>query len=104
MTIIQPNKTNRLTNVVFTMSLLALLGVASWSIVLYNRTVNMTHDISGKDREYQALLAKNAELKNALYAITDAKNLRHVAEASGLVPVAHPEYIEEDRAPALAAR
>ncbi|MDO8585070.1 MAG: hypothetical protein Q7R85_03045 [bacterium] len=104
MTIIQPNRTNRLTNIVFAMSLLALLGVATWSIMLYNKTVNITHDISEKDQEYQALLAKNAELKNTLYTITDVKNLRRAAEALGFAPITRPEYVEEDKAPVLAAR
>ncbi len=104
MTIIQPNRTNRLTNIVCAMSLLALLVVAAWSIVLYNKTVNATHDISAKEAEYKALLVKNAELKNTLYTLTDAKNLRHIAEVSGLVPIIRPEYIEEGSAPVLAMR
>lgn len=104
MTIIQPNRTNHLTNIVFAMSLLALLAVAVWSIALYNATVNVTHEISAKEREHNALLAKNAELKNAFYAVTDIKNLRRVAETSGLRPITNPEYVEEGRVPTLAVR
>lgn len=103
MTIIQPNRSSRGINLVFTASMLALLATASWSIVLYNGTVNITHDIAAKEREYKALLGKNAELKNTFYALTDANNLRRAAESAGLRAIARPEYIEE-RAQALAAR
>lgn len=104
MTIIQPNKSSRGINLIFTASMLALFATASWSIVLYNGTVNTAHDISAKEREHKVLLAKNAELKNTFYALTDANNLRRAAESAGLRAIARPEYVEEGRAPALAAR
>ena len=103
MTIIQPNKTQRGIRIVFAGSILALFGVALWSIVLYNRTVNMAHEISANERAYKAMLVKNGELKNTLYALTDVKNLRRTAANLGLVPIRQPEYIEEDRASALAS-
>ncbi|MBI2075384.1 MAG: hypothetical protein HYT82_01810 [Candidatus Harrisonbacteria bacterium] len=103
MTIIEPNKTQRGVRIVFAGSIVALIGVALWSIVLYNRTVNMAHEISAYERAYNAMLVKNGELKHTLYALTDVKNLRRVAANLGLVPMRHLEYIEEDRAPALAS-
>lgn len=84
--------------------MLALLVAASWSIVLYNNTVNVAHDTAAKEREYKALLGKNAELKNTFYALTDANNLRRAAESAGLRAIARPEYVEEGHVPALAAR
>lgn len=104
MTIIQPNRSSRGINLVFTASILALLATASWSIVLYNGTVNIAHDISAKEREYKTLLAKNAELKNTFYALTDTNNLRRAAESAGLRAIARPEYVEESHSPTLAAR
>ena len=103
MTIIEPNKTKRGVRIVFMGSILALFGVALWSIVLYNRTVNMAHEISANERAYNAMLVKNGELKNTFYALTDVKNLRRAAAHLGLVPIVHPEYIGEDKAPAFAS-
>lgn len=104
MTIIQPNNTHRVTTLFFAASMAALLAVAAWSIALYNGSVNIAHEISAKEQEHKALLAKNAELKNTFYAVTDAEHLRRIAESSGLRPIVNPEYIEENHAPALAAR
>lgn len=103
MTIIEPNKTNRGVKLLFAGSIAALMGAAFWSIILYNKTVNMEHDIVTKNREYQALLAKNGELKQTLYSMTDVKNLQRAARDGGLTLIAHPEYVEPGSRVALAA-
>lgn len=64
----------------------------------------MTHDIAAKEKEYKALLTKNAELKQAFYALTNTNNLQRAAEAAGLRVIARPEYVEEHSAPILAVR
>lgn len=105
MTIIEPNK-NRLAkkiNLLFITSLLVLLFVAVWSIFVYNQTVNLGYKLNISEREYKAQFTRNAELKNDLYKIIDAKNLHNVAKSSGLVKVVSPEYLEASPKPLLAS-
>lgn len=94
MTILEPNKSTTRVNKFFVCSVSALIAVALWSIFVYNQTVNVAHSITSYEKEYKLLLAKNAELKNRIYAVTDVKALRQFAAGRGLVPVKSPEYVE----------
>ncbi len=104
MTIIEPNKNKQRINRFFAFSVLSLFSVALWSILIYNQTVSLSHDLIDGEREYKNALTRNAELKNIRYTMTDAKNLRHSAESHGFVGIKNPEYFEVDDSSILARR
>lgn len=104
MTIIGPNKAAKVANHMLILSLASLLVIAVVSIFVYNQTVNLTHEVKTKERDHQALLTENAELKNSRYNMTDIKNLTVAARTAGLVKPIDIEYIERNEIPSLASR
>lgn len=106
MTIIEPNKNikKKRSNLFLAGSIAALFGVAIWSIVTYNETVNLNHSIKISEAKIRELSAQNAELKNSEFQTTDTKRLREVAALRGLVKIEHPRYLEIDSSAILASR
>lgn len=104
MTIIEPNKNRRSTNIIFWGSIALLIGVALWTISVYNQTVNLSHEIKSAEAKAGALEAGNAELKNKRYGLMDAGKLHSIAVSYGLVKITRPEYLELTSAGALANR
>ena len=98
MTIIEPNKNikKKQSNLMLVGSIAALLGVALWTIVVYNQTVTLGHKFSEAKNQLQELTSRNAELKNNSYQVMDTKSLHGVAREFGLVKVENPEYLETD--------
>lgn len=93
MTILEPNKHQGVNQLLWSSAVL-LLMVTGWSIVVYNETVLLHHELGDKEAAYQAAMTKNAGLKNERYAQTEGKMLRGIAEARGLVKVRNPEYVK----------
>ncbi len=104
MTIIGPNKAAKMANNMLIVSLASLLGIAVVSIFIYNQTVNLTHELKTKEKDHQAMLTENAELKNNRYNMTDSKNLAFAAKSGGLVKAQDIEYVEGDEVASLASR
>lgn len=104
MTIIEPNKNRRSANILFWGSIGLLIGVALWTISVYNQTVNLSHEIKSVEAHAGALETGNAEMKNKRYGLIDARELHAVAAAHGLVKVSRPEYLEISSSAALANR
>ncbi len=77
-------------------SIAALLGVAFWTIMVYNQTVILSKEFSEVKNHLEELVAKNAELKNDSYSAIDTKSLHNIAREFGLVKVENPEYLETD--------
>jgi hypothetical protein len=104
MTIIEPNKNRKSTNILFWGSIALLIGVALWTISVYNQTVNLSHEIKSAEAKAGALEAGNAELKNKRYGLMDARELHAIAASYGLIKITHPEYLELPPVAALANR
>ncbi len=102
MTIIEPQKNKRSINVLLLSSISLSLCAVFFSVFVYNSTINLVRASSGAHGDEQSALTRNAELKNKLYSLLDAKNLRALAEAQGLKRVANPEYLEVQAVPILA--
>lgn len=94
MTIIEPNKeiNKKKSNLLLVGSIAALLGVAFWSIIVYNDTVSLAHKIKEAKNSYQDLVSQNAELKNQRYALLDNREAHALTIKYGLVKV-EPQYI-----------
>lgn len=104
MTIIEPNKNRRRVDILFWGSIALLLGVALWSISVYNQTVNLSHELRLSEDRERTLEAENAELKNERYSLINSKQLHAIASAHGLVKATRPEYLEIAPGNALANR
>ncbi len=106
MTIIEPNKNikKKRSNWFLAGSIAALFGVAIWSIITYNETVNLSHSIKISEAKIRELSAQNAELKNSEFQTTDTKRLHLVAAERGLVKIEHPRYLGVDPPDALVSR
>ena len=94
MTIIEPNKNKKTVAKLLWGGGALLFGIAIWSVMVYNETVNIEQAIKIKDTELHETKAKNIELQNTLYALTDVRRLREAADRAGLMRVEKPEYIE----------
>ncbi|KKR88753.1 MAG: hypothetical protein UW50_C0001G0171 [Candidatus Wolfebacteria bacterium GW2011_GWA1_44_24] len=96
MTIIQPNKKNKL-NFLISILMLILAVVAVWSVFLYNQLVDFRHEIASYEKSASETEVKNAELKNELFQIVNPKNLESLMNDGALVLEKNPTYIKEQQ-------
>ena len=98
MTIIHPHKTLPFINIIFTI-LAGILVVSSvWLVFLYNRSVNLDHDISGLKAQIKNTETETAELKDRIFTILDTQALSRIAETEGLVKEGNPKYLDVPQA------
>ena len=91
MTVIQPNKKESSTHLIFVFGSILVL-VASLCVVLYSKTVSVKHDILAMQTEIDDMKVKNAELKNSFYSLVDSRELEKLAETKGLVNDKNPQW------------
>ena len=96
MTIIQPNKNNQKINILVSALATTTVIAAVLGVFLYNQLINIRHEISRQEENLQKIEVANAELKNNLYQITDAKNLETSAAQNGLVLEKKPQYLKNE--------
>lgn len=94
MTIIQPNKNNH--KITFGISFLMIITItaAIWGIFLYNQLVNLRHEVKRQENNLRQAEVTNAELKNNLYSILDAKNLESLINNQSLIFDKNPNYLK----------
>lgn len=94
MTIIQPNKTSYKAN--FWVLILTLTSVSAtvWIIFLYNQLVDFRHEVRTQETNLSQAEVMNAEFKNNLYTIIDAKNLESSNNNESLILDKNPEYVK----------
>jgi len=68
------------------------VAAAVWGIFLYNRLVDMRHEVKRQEENIRRAEVTNAELKNNLYNILDAKNLEPLINKQSLIFDKNPEY------------
>lgn len=62
-------------------------------VFFYNQVVNNSHEITQQRNDLRSIEVKNAELKSALYALTDTQKIKEFAESNGLVIEKNPNYV-----------
>ncbi len=94
MTIIQPNKEKiKIWKLAVPLLAIILTG-AYFSILFYNKSVDMNHALAVKEKELKSLQATNGELKNKVYAFSDPSNINKIVGAAGLTLDKRPVYLE----------
>src|SRR5690349_18678165 len=99
MTIIQPNKQRSSYRLILGLFFLFLFVGALGAVFLYNNVVDLGNRLAAKEKTLQSLEVSNAELKNKLYALTDARTAKEKLQASSLVLDQHPEFITIEPSP-----
>jgi hypothetical protein len=94
MTIIQPNKNNYKMSFLISVLLITSISAALWGVFLYNQLVNVRHEIKRQENNLRQAEVMNAELKNNLYSIIDAKNLKSSTDSQSLILDKNPEYVK----------
>ncbi len=92
MTFIHPDRQNIILNVL----LFGLIGLVTvsviWLILLYNKTVSLTHGAEAMRASAGQIESSNSELKGQIFALFDPDKVATFAAAHGLVASAHPDY------------
>lgn len=94
MTIIQPHKTAFKANFLIFMLMMSAIAAALWGIFLYNRMVDLRHEIKKREGDFSRAEVINAELKNNLYSIIDAENLELLKNSQSLILDKNPVYVK----------
>lgn len=68
----------------------AVLG----GMFFYNQVVNNSHEITERRSTLRDVEVRNAELKTALYELTDAQTMQEFAASNGLVVEKNPGYVK----------
>lgn len=63
-------------------------------VFFYNQVVNNSHEMTQRRGELRDIEVKNAELKSALYALTDTRTVEVFAMENGLVVEKNPNYVK----------
>lgn len=94
MTFIKPNKNNALFRFLLALIVVGLVGGTFWLITLYNRTVNLDHEIATAKAQLDSIGAENAAINNRIVTILgNSDQLAAVATSDGLVVDAKPQYM-----------
>lgn len=93
MTIIRQKKDcNTIKNWTIALSVGAACAAIS-GIFFYNQVVNNSHEIAQRRGDLRSIEVKNAELKSALFSLTDTKKMEEFAASNGLVIEKNPNYV-----------
>jgi hypothetical protein len=94
MTIIQPYKNTYKANFLILILVFSLISMTIWGVFLYNQLVNVRHEIKTQGANISRAEVASAELKNALYNVVEAKNLKASLDNQALVLDKNPEYVK----------
>src|SRR6185369_15737829 len=97
MTFIQPTKHKNIFNLLLVALSIAVFGGTFWLVIAYNKTVNLSHDISAMKAKLDAIGAENTALQNTMIATLGGRNLSAVASAHSLVQEKSPQYFTLDK-------
>ena len=71
-----------------------MVAISLWGIFLYNEGVSARHDTRKQEIALRTIEVENSELKNAIYRMTDQKNLEGSIATQALVLEKTPRYIK----------
>jgi len=72
---------------------IAILGGTFWLVVVYNQTVNTTHNIAAAKAQLDAIGSQNTALNNQMVATLNTSQASALAAQDGLVQDNKPQYI-----------
>ena len=94
MTIIQPNKNNNFLNILLAFLGLSLILGVVWLVILYNRNVDITHNLKKIQNEFREVQTVNTELKDSIFKFFSGQNLENLAQQRQLIKEVKPEYFK----------
>ncbi|HUC01981.1 MAG TPA: hypothetical protein VMA75_03685 [Candidatus Paceibacterota bacterium] len=97
MTFIQPTKHINTLNVAIALLVVALLGGTFWLVVAYNKTVDLSQDITSDKAQLQSIGAQNTALNNQVLDTLGGADFTSLAAADGLVEDKNPQYFTIDQ-------
>jgi hypothetical protein len=97
MTFIQPTKHANLLNVIIIMLVIALLGGTFWLVIAYNKTVDLSQDITTAKAQADSIGAQNTLLNNQILATLGDVDSSALASADNLVTDKNPQYFTIDQ-------
>jgi hypothetical protein len=92
MTFIQPTKHANILNAVIAMLVIALLGGTFWLVIAYNKTVDLSQDITTDKATLDSIGAQDTALNNQILATLGGDDFSALASADGLVEDKNPQY------------
>ena len=92
MTFIQPKKYFDIQNVVIAMLVVLVLVGTFWVVVGYNKTVDLSHDITSAKTQLNAVGAQNTSLNNDIIATLGGGQIGSIASVDNLVEDTKPQY------------
>lgn len=96
MTLIQPAEKNIIHIALFFMIAVLVTG-SFWLILLYNRSVDLEHQISDGQAALRKLQSGKAELQDKIFTLLSDANLQSVSAERHLVKDTAPEYFKADQ-------
>lgn len=94
MTIIRQKKEFDLIKVWGTGLSISAACAAVAGIFFYNQVVNNSHEMAQRRENLRDIEVKNAELKGALYALSDSQHVQEFAVKKNLVVEKNPNYVK----------
>jgi cell division protein FtsL len=92
MTIIRPNKNKSPWNSAVIVLGSGILCCFALTIFLYSRAVSLKHETEQMEDKISEARLKNAELKSALFHLTDLEDLEKLAAEKGLIKDKNPQW------------
>jgi len=92
MTFIQPKKYFDIQNVVIAMMVVLVLVGTFWVVVGYNKTVDLSHNITAAKTKLDAVGAQNTSLNNNVTGMLGGGQVSALAAADNLVQDNKPQY------------
>ncbi|BCX16218.1 MAG: hypothetical protein KatS3mg098_447 [Candidatus Parcubacteria bacterium] len=96
MTVIEFSRRDLKINFLALTLVLILILVSAWMILVYNKSVDLKHDILLAREKLEDYQVKNAELKNNLFQILDNLDEESILASSGLVLDKSPQYFKRN--------
>lgn len=92
MSIIQPNKRDNIVVLIIGIMLLFVVFTVG-NIMIYSKTVSVTHELNSMKSELASLEVSNAGLETNLYTETDSDALSNIVAEDGLVQDKNPTWV-----------
>lgn len=92
MSIIQPNKKKNILTLIIGLGVLFVMFTVG-NIMIYSRTVSITHDLTALKNNLGNLQVQNAELRTSLYTETDSDAMSKIIATGGFVEDRNPQWV-----------
>lgn len=104
MTNFAPSSKSRALNILLMWASFVFALAVFMLVMLYNRSVNMSHALSDAKGELQKMKSEMADAKDKIFILLQAQNLEKFAEEQSLIKEKNPEYFRLSQQWASASR